>query len=66
MPFALNGSIAVICWMCFVVWGNCAWISCIGRTGTGTSFAEADCHWNPIWGRASARRVMSVMSCFVE
>ena len=66
IPLALKGSIAVICWMCLVVYGNWAWISCIGRTGTGTSFADADCHWKPICGSASASLVTSEMSCLVE
>ena len=44
-PSRVNGSIAVICMMCFEVTGNRAWVSCMGRTGTGLSLAELGCHW---------------------
>ena len=65
MPRAFSGSIAVICWMCFVVFGSWACVSWIGRTGTGVSFALTGCQWNAICGSASASRVIWTMSRFV-
>ena len=65
MPLALKPSIAVICWMCFDVLISCACVSCIGRTGTGMSFALTSCHMNETSGRASAIFVRSARSCFV-
>jgi len=65
-PFALKGSIAVICMMCLLVACHWACVSCIGRTITGLSFAAQHCHWIPTCGRASATVVNRVMSSLAE
>jgi hypothetical protein len=65
-PRALNGSIAVICMMCLLVACHCAWVSCMGRTITGLSFAAQHCHWIPTCGSASATVVKRVMSSLEE